>query len=378
MTSENPTFFFDFSPVLARCEALRRNPERIILMCQNQVRNLAPDELMIPRDKGFLLVVQTRFGDAAQALASEINVALLRRLFGSDYRQDTPPMFRPVRYGEVVEFGPASRSRKTLVTARRYRKPAKPPHPVAQSNAPGWTDFKPGLLPIYNLQQGTPPIYLSGPVSTRDGKCLFGSDALRFCHPQYRPSVDIAMLEFSLNLFPYGIPEKRVSAVATSVSYETLAWLRSRRSYLDVLRAAQLADDPRFIVKIDDVPRGTPVWRITELVTMLKPVVKRIFVQLPDRDGSLARSSCIGASGFCAAIGPKAEMAEIANTASRLRNIATAQHAFSYVMGLDSPEALDLLRDAGIRLASKRPDHDGIYLGGLRDDTGPVRRDHAA
>ena len=377
MTSESHTFFFDFSAVLDRCEALRRNPERIVLMCQNQVRSLAPDELMIPRDKGFLLVVRTRFGDAAEALASEINAALHRRLFGSDHRPDTPPMFRPVRHGEVLEFGLVSHSRRTLLTARS-RRPVKPSQQPAPPAPPEWTDFKPGLLPIFNLQQEAPPIYLSGPVSIRDGKYLFGGEALKFCHPQYRPSLDIAMLEFALNLLPYGTPAKQVSAVATSVSYETLAWLRSRRSYLDALRAAQIADNPHVIVKIDDVPRGTPVWRMTELVAMLKPVVKRIFVQLSDRDNSLARSSCIGAAGFCAAIGPQAELSEIANTASRLRNIATAQHAFSYVMGVDSAAALNVIRDAGIRLASKRPDPDGIYLGGLRDGAAPMHRDHAA
>src|ERR1700749_3045005 len=82
--SKYSTFFFDLSDVMNRCETLKQNPERVHLMCQAQVLQIAPDELVIPRQNGFHFVVRSRLGKAAEDLAFEVNRALLRRLFGSD------------------------------------------------------------------------------------------------------------------------------------------------------------------------------------------------------------------------------------------------------------------------------------------------------
>src|ERR1700722_16498917 len=92
--SQGSSFFFDFHTVMDRCEALRRNPERVALMCQAQVRQIAPEELVIPNKNGFHLIVRSRFGAAAEALAGEINLALQHRLFGSEPLPEAISMFR--------------------------------------------------------------------------------------------------------------------------------------------------------------------------------------------------------------------------------------------------------------------------------------------
>lgn len=370
------SFFFDFSTVMNRCDSLRRHPERVALICQAQVRQIAPRELLIPKNNGFQLVVRTRFGTAAETLAGEINVALLRRLFGAECASEIAPIFKRVKRGKIVRLGRSSiLSNKPTVQGTEHREPDAPALPSLARIPLGWTDFKPGLLPIYNLQRQTLPIYLCGPVSSRDGRDLFGGDALRYCHPQYRPSVDIAMLEFSLKMLPQVRRGKLASAIATGVSYETLAWSRSRQLYQDALQATELSDNPHLAIKIDDVPDGTPFWRISEIIATVKPLAKRVFVELSHCDSSLKRGGCVGAEGFCASIRPGMESREIAAIASRVKYVAAAQRALSCVFGAEDSTVLVLLRDTGIGLAAKHPHHSGVCFGGLpRLDTSSSNR----
>ena len=67
-----PAYYFDFIHVYGRCDSLRQYPERVALMCQNRVRTIAPGRLMLPRKQSFFLIVQTRLGAAADALASVV------------------------------------------------------------------------------------------------------------------------------------------------------------------------------------------------------------------------------------------------------------------------------------------------------------------
>jgi hypothetical protein len=186
------------------------------------------------------------------------------------------------------------------------------------------------------------------------------------------------MLKFSLTLPPVRNPDRHGRVIATSVSYETLAWSRSRQEYQNALRAADLLDNPNLVIKVDDVPNGTPASRIADIVSALRPLVKRVFVQLSDRDSSLMRGGCVGSSGLCAALSPKMTMQEVAQSACWLRRTATAQNALSCVIGAEGAGALRLLRDAGIRFASQRPGNDDIRFGGLPPDSALSSRRCAA
>src|ERR1700722_8122328 len=84
LDAARPVYYFDFAPVLARSHALRRNPERVQLMCDHCVKRLAPGDTMLAESSGFFLIVHSAEGNAAEALAYEINVALLELFFGTD------------------------------------------------------------------------------------------------------------------------------------------------------------------------------------------------------------------------------------------------------------------------------------------------------
>jgi hypothetical protein len=98
-------YHFDLAPILAHCESLRRYPDGALVMCQHQVRLLAPGDLFLARDSGFYLIIQTCIGAAADALANEVNLALLSLFLGTDTLSGIAALFRPVAYGEMLEAG---------------------------------------------------------------------------------------------------------------------------------------------------------------------------------------------------------------------------------------------------------------------------------
>jgi len=270
---------------------------------------------------------------------------------------DTVSAFRTVPPADIVELD-AGRASSRAAAARD--KTADPPESAIACPSPFLdnADFTPGLIPLFNLRSPAPPIYLCGAVSNKDGNKLFGAEALHSCHPQYRPSIDLAVLACSLQLPPVRTLTR--SAVAASVSYETLASLGSRQIYQSMLKAAAVADNSSIIIKIDDVPAGTPASRLADIVATLKPLVRRIFVQLPEGDRSLMRSDAIGLSGICAAIPPGMAAQDLAEFALRLERTALAQHAVACALGAEGVAALRILHNAGIGHASPRPDDDNI------------------
>jgi hypothetical protein len=352
-------YHFDLEPIFVHCESLRRHPDRAILMCQHQVRLLAPGELMLARESGFYLIIQSCIGSAADALANEVNLALLALFFGTDSLNGISALFRPVAYGEMLEAGIAAALPAPIPAA------AKADESLLLMRFTQGRDLKSGFLPMLNLQREAPSIYMCGAVSKRGGQTVFGTSVFRDCDPKDRPALDVAMLEYGLGFARQIVPTKYAAAVCCGVSFETLAWSRGRQLYLQALRAAGMAANPFFIIKIEDVPLGTTSARLAELVAMVRPLVRRVFVQLPDCEIGLMQSGHIGAAGLCITLPPNASPPTIVRLANQLRRAAMVQQALSCVDGMEGGQALPLLRALGIRFAAACPDDRSIQLGGF-------------
>jgi hypothetical protein len=374
-----PAYYFDFTPIFDRCDALRHHPERVAVMCQNRVRAIAPGDLTLPREQGFFLIVQTRLGAAADALANEISIALMQTFFGSDSLAGLASLFRAVPYEEMSEAGIAIPPPQPLAQApaaplaagggakRTQERNPDPLAYLAQSALPGFEGLRSGFLPMFNIQREAPSIHMCGAVGRRHGKMVFGAAALRDCPAKDRPSLDEAMLEYSLGFTRQMVPTNFAAAISTSVSFETLAWSRGRQLYQHALRAADAVNNPFLVVKIDDVPPGTPASRMAEIVATVRPFVKRVVLHLPSCDIGLMQSGQIGAAALCATLPARATPPAIVRFATWLNRTATGQQALSCVDGIDNPEALPLLRAAGIRFAAGCADEDSVQLGSPQD-----------
>jgi hypothetical protein len=231
---------------------------------------------------------------------------------------------------------------------------------------------------MVSLHTGLPAIYLGGAMGIRGGRMVFGSAPLKNCDPERRTTIDLAILEHSVAFARQADPAKCTAAVAASVSYETLAWSRGRRAYQDALRSSGAFANPFLIIKIDDIPPGTVGSRLAEITAMVRPFAKRVFVQLPDCDSSLIQSCHIGAAGLCITL-PANEPPQITTRiATWLSRAATLQHALACVDGIDRPDALPLLRAAGIRYAASRTGNEKVFLGGLASNNQDTRLIRAA
>jgi hypothetical protein len=356
---QHPVYYFDLAPVLSRSSALQHNPDRIQRMCEQCVRRVAPRELMLFKDSGFFLVIQSSGHVGAEAVAGAVNVALVELFFGTESYSGLAAMFRLAQHGELGATGiaPGAPARAPSQTENVL---ADPLARLAESGVPGYEGLQAGFLPMINLRRDAASIYLCGPVRQRGSETVFGSAALADANPQDRASIDHAMLEYSIGFARAVVPTKFAAAIGTSVSYETLAWARGRRIYQEALRAANVAENPFLIVKIENVPAGATVQRLAEVVSVVKPYVKRVFLELPDCETGLTFAGQIGASGLISSLSANATPAEAGRIAARLVRTAMAQQALSCIDGVTGAEALARVRAAGVRFAAGRISEDGL------------------
>jgi hypothetical protein len=346
-----PAFYFDFGPVLERSQALRRHPERIQLMCENCVKRLAPADIMLPQESGFFLILLSVEGGAAETLAQEINIALLELFFGTDtLNQNLGSICRRATLQEISAKGitiPAI-PKKPSATEKVE---ADPLARLAQSGLAGYEGLSTGFAPVINLARDNSALYLCGPTRQHKGRTLFGLAALAGINRTDRASLDEGLLEYSLGFASAKPDAKSATAVVAPVHYETLAWSRGRQIYQKALRTADVAANPFLLVKIEGIPTGTPAARLTEIISMVRPFVRRVFVELSEWDPNLMRGGHLGVAGFMSALPDNASLPVAGRAMAHLVQFAAAQQALACITNVSSANHLALARAAGVRFA---------------------------
>ncbi len=358
-----PAFHFDLAPALDRFDAgLARNPARLRLMCEQHVVRLAPAELVLFQDTAFYLVV--RSGAPALALAQTINTTLLQLLFGtySIAAGKLAPLFRSAAMTEIWSGLATPAAMPPPPSAAKDVEP-DPFARLAASGVPGYAGLHLGFSPIYDLRRCTATTFLCAPYRDPLDARRDTAAPLQAIDPRDRPSLDEAMLEQSLLLTRLIAGANLAAAAATPVSFETLASPRGRRLYQFALRSAAALANPYLLVKIEDVPPGTPAARLAEIVATIRPFAPRVFVQVPDAGMRLLEDGQLGATGVFAKLPAAAGPVAIARLATALVRAAAAQRACSYMEDVPGMSALSLVRAAGVRFAS------GRAFGGMPHDT---------
>lgn len=346
-----PVFHFDFDPVIARSRALSANPERVQLICEPCVRRLAPADIFIAEERGFFLIVQSCAGTAAEALAHEINVALLELFFGTEVLTGLGTICRRASFSEVEAKLGRSMPRPPPPRPATDAVEADPLARLATSGMDKFDGLKTGFLPMINMRNGQASIFWCGAIRNTGKNTLFGSAALAGLDSRDRAPMDEAILEYSLGYARRMQPVEGAVAIGTSVSFETLAWSRGRQLYQKALRAANQAHNPFFLVKIEDIPPGTPAARLAELTAVVRPFVRRVFLELPEMKPGAFRNGYLGASGLVAALPQQADPHALSRLMGDLSQVAGLQQALACVTGAENA-ALALARKTGIRFAA--------------------------
>jgi hypothetical protein len=205
------------------------------------------------------------------------------------------------------------------------------------------------FFPVHDLRRRAVSTLFCAPAFAG---AIFGHQAFQQLKQAELPFIDRAILTHSLN-FARRLGEAGIMmAVGVPVSFETLAWSKGRQIYQWALRSAHVADQPQLILKIEDIPPGTPADRIAQVVSSLRPFCKHIFVHLPNDHIELGMTGRMGASGLVLSLQRRAALPEILADSRYLSRVAVAQGAMSCIDHVESDEALHVVRSAGIRFAA--------------------------
>lgn len=143
---------------------------------------------------------------------------------------------------------------------------------------------------------------------------------------------------------------QKVCAVSVGVSYETLSGLHTRIAYIGALKSITATHSCPILLRIEQVPKGTPHVRLAEIINMLTaPNIKATveFLSLHDLTDLDIR---LGAAGIGWTLPADGEVS--AAQAAKLVQRAVTQKAFSFVQGVKSRRLLAAMQDAGVRFGA--------------------------
>jgi hypothetical protein len=153
-------------------------------------------------------------------------------------------------------------------------------------------------------------------------------------------------------------------ALGVSVSYETLSGFHSRIHYIGALKSIHAPANCPLLLCIDQVPDGTPVGRLAEIVAMLAMPNVRIMVQFESLRVLPELGIRLGAVGIGGVLPHNCDTATAGVIAQKLVRRATEQKAFAFLHGLDTEVGLDASLNSRVRFGSGRAIHAGRILTG--------------
>jgi hypothetical protein len=157
---------------------------------------------------------------------------------------------------------------------------------------------------------------------------------------------------------------QKVCALGVGVSYETLSGFHSRIHYIGALKSIRVPADCPLLLRIDQVPDGTPLGRLAEIVAMLGMPNIRITVQFESLRSLPEMGIRLGAIGIGGALPPNCDAATATFVAQKLVRRATEQKAFAFLHGLDDAALVDVALKNHVRFGSGRAIDAGRHYSG--------------
>jgi hypothetical protein len=212
--------------------------------------------------------------------------------------------------------------------------------------------LKIGYFPVWDLTARRSaslflsPMSRSGDAPTSVRQALKGIDEPRIAN--FETTLLQAAAEYALAVHA----ALKVCALGVGVSYETLSGFHSRIHYIGALKSIRVMPDCPLLLRIDQVPDGTPVGRLAEIVTMLSVPNVRVTVQFESLRTLPELGIRLGAVGIGGALPPNCDAATAAFIAQKLVRRATEQKAFAFLHGLESAELFDAALKNHVRFGS--------------------------
>jgi hypothetical protein len=221
-----------------------------------------------------------------------------------------------------------------------------------------------GYFPVWDLAaRKSASLFLS--VFNRSNETPIGArHALRGIEEPRIANFETTLLQAAAEYAQMVHATQKICALGVGVSYETLSGFHSRIHYIGALKSIRTLADCPLLLRIDQIPEGTPVGRLGEIINMLNMPSVRITLQFESLRSIPELEMRLGAVGLGGALPPHCDVPTATALAQRLVRRAHGQKAFSFLHGLENHELVDAALKCHVRFGS------GHAIGGGRHFTG--------
>jgi hypothetical protein len=221
----------------------------------------------------------------------------------------------------------------------------------------------PGFFPIWDLQSRKSASLFCSPCSGVKASRTSVRRALKHVRESRVVGAEIALLNAAAEYAHRVHAAHKLCALGVGVSYETLSGFHSRIHYIGALKAIETIPTCPLLLEVEQVPVGTPLGRLAEIIAMLSVPNIRVRVgfqslrALPDLD---IRLGAVGLGGSL----KEMDGANLASSVRKLARRAADQKAFAFLHDIDIPEKLAAATENGIRFGSGHAiDRNRFYTG---------------
>ena len=172
------------------------------------------------------------------------------------------------------------------------------------------------------------------------------------------PAAEITLL-YAAHAYAHRIRNaRRICAVGSSVSFETLTNFAARVRFITALKSLSLSAECPVLLKIEEIPAGTPLNRLAEMISMLTIPNLRFALQFVSHLAvPRAINIRLGAAGLGCSLPKGADETLAAAIMKTLVHTFASQRGFVFAEGLDSSALVRAAEGAGVRFGT------GSYFG---------------
>jgi hypothetical protein len=147
--------------------------------------------------------------------------------------------------------------------------------------------------------------------------------------------------------------ERKVCALGAGVSFETLSGFHARIRYITALKSLTIPSECPILLRIEDVPEGTPLDKLAQIIAMLAIPNVRFTVQFRSPQAVPPKVDIrLGAAGMGFVMPPNSETAVMIRFMKKLSQAFAEQKGFVFIDGLDTRELIDAAQSCGVRFGT--------------------------
>jgi hypothetical protein len=221
-----------------------------------------------------------------------------------------------------------------------------------------------GFFPVWDLARGRSTTLFLSPQVERNGTLASSRcRSIAGLSDQDAAILETALLDavsaYSARVRAAG----KICALGVGVSYATLSVFQSRIAYLTALQKLRPQSLTPVLLKIENIPEGTPLGRLADLVGMLRAARVKVLLEFQSLLSVEKIDIALGAIGLGGSIPAGADAALIQRLLERTARNAAQARMFAFVDRIDSARLLELARRAGIKFGTGTIFLDRLYSG---------------